>query len=137
MLNGKETYSRAPSTTADTRPLLLHSDHLTHLHGGTRHPQQARHSPAYTPALPRHKERANSASVRRTQAALERRELLATATSLSSDRRRSAFAPRRPPVSNAIKTNSKPPAPSPMVALEPPLPCTLGILLVAVFRTCE
>ena len=45
---------------------------------------------AYTPALPRHKEHANSASAHRIMAALERRELLAAATPPSSERRRSA-----------------------------------------------
>ena len=43
MLNGKGTQSRALPTTADTRTLLLHSHHLTHLHGGPCHLQQARH----------------------------------------------------------------------------------------------
>ena len=51
--------------------------------------------PAYTPAMPWHKEHANSASARRTKVALERRVSLAAATSPSSDRRRNASSSRR------------------------------------------
>ena len=53
--------------------------------------------PAYTPALPRHKEHAKSAGARCTKAALERHELLAAATSRAPTGRAPTGGAARPP----------------------------------------